>query len=776
MRLTHYELLGTDVEIHVVFSLCGGTGSGTFINLAYTLRHLLPQCKVTGYAVTPEVFKAMAQSGMELVEPNAFGAIMDLDYLMAMDMSSTPFNLEYLQEADDYPITSRPFNTVVFVDNQNANSDTYAKVEDLAQLISLALVTASGELSTGASSVGDNLEKHISDGGMDIINKKAWAGGIGACEITYKGEELGKLYSYKAAKHLIERFQNSCEDVDSIANAWIDSADVNIRENNGNDNVINFIHPKQLSYELSIINDKDNPKPEIEVYTKSVAPDPEKLKNKTDELWRRVNKALNELVVKQVNKECGISTTIKVLDSIQAQVNLFLGEMNKEKDEFIAKRPYHESEVNIAIEDVKSCFNTWRKKHLQEKCDDLIDAVRNLAILDLEIARRTSAISFYTTLTTGIQDQLTRVNNLNVSLIALYNKLIDYSGKITNGIGSQGQTFQIDLAQKSKDQVNVDPKDILIADFVKAMKSDVGILALSELDSQSLENKVLSYTNSLRVAKKWCQTSIDEIIDGMDEATFDKLIKDAISKSLPLFRADACGYQPIVNPCDAYYIGVPKKEVSRLCKDDKFVTYIDGTPNVSYINIGGKNRIIIYRQFGVVPVYELLNIKRWENVYSNPRFGNRCYHIDKNLETRMLREEFSVFPKVVTDDDILELWVKGFIFGLLKNENDKYYMQSQSEGDSLDDYWVELGAYRDDAFNAFRGHKSIVRKEFNNYFDNKEVVEGTEAMKVLLADAKLHYYDKYSQIKLTKQQLKNTKGFESIADLVRKELDFIKNL
>ena len=51
-----YELLGeADVEIHMVFSVAGGTGSGTFLNMAYTIKDVAPQCKLMGYAVMPDV-------------------------------------------------------------------------------------------------------------------------------------------------------------------------------------------------------------------------------------------------------------------------------------------------------------------------------------------------------------------------------------------------------------------------------------------------------------------------------------------------------------------------------------------------------------------------------------------------------------------------------------------------------------------------------------------------------------------------------------------------
>ena len=240
---------------------------------------------------------------------------------------------------------------------------------------------------------------------------------------------------------------------------------------------------------------------------------------------------------------------------------------------------------------------------------------------------------------------------------------------------------------------------------------------------------------------------------------------------MPLFRYDYHGYQPKEMPRDAYYIGLPDKTASRISKDDCFKNYVGGKVDVDYASIGGNSRIIIYRLIGVVPAYTLAGIPTYKSEYDA---FTRFSHIDSALKRRMDDEEFSLTPKRSTDEDLLDLWVKGFLFGLLKNENGKYYMYSPTVGDALDDYWVELNTYRDDAYAKFRTYKNIVRKEFTEFIDNQETKQGADAMKALLADAKANYLTKYSQINMTKEQLRS-KGYESIANLIRDELAHLKN-
>lgn len=87
-----YDLLGSETEVHMVFSLGGGTGSGTFLNTAYLIKRLFPTVKLSGYAVLSDVFRNMVTGAMSArVRPNAKGAIIDLDYLAHLTPDSTPW-------------------------------------------------------------------------------------------------------------------------------------------------------------------------------------------------------------------------------------------------------------------------------------------------------------------------------------------------------------------------------------------------------------------------------------------------------------------------------------------------------------------------------------------------------------------------------------------------------------------------------------------------------------------------------------------------------------
>ena len=765
-----YELLSTNTEIHMVFSVCGGTGCGTFINMTYLFRKEAPNCKLTGYAVLPDIFKSMSRSGMAKVAPNAYGAILDLDYLMHMGVGTNPIKLDYIK--DSYEIRERPFNSVVFIDNKNENLDTYTHVDELTEMISLALVTSAGELSSASASVSDNIEKNITEGMMDIENKKAWAAGMGICEIFFRNEEISNIYAIKAAKILIERMFNSCADADVIVNAWIDSPEVNIRENNNSDHVIDFIAEKNPQYELSI-NEDANAMPEVEQYLQMNKLKDEAVNEKVTALTSRVRNELRQLLITHVNKECGISTARSIIEAIDAQVDTFIAEMKKEKEELIDKQPRLRSTVETAVSDLKEYdarfFKT--KATLEEKEEDVIEAARDLCINMREISRRDAAIMVFNNLKSMLLTASGKIEMIAESLIACSKKFTADLAKLQNNVSKAAQTFQIDLAQNLATSLTVNQEEIVFADFVRSLDNGDKLYSFVDYSAEDIEKFILNYTRSLHTTKQYRETTIDDIINKMDPEAFDKMIRLAINKSLPMFRYSYRGHRPKENPRDSYYVGVPDKAHSRLVADDFFKRRIQNA-DCDFASIGVSDKIIIYRQIGVVPAYTINEVDEYRKEYED---CNADCHIDYNMEMRMQREEFSLNPKRATDDDLLDLWVKGFIFGLVKNENGEYMFQSQEHGDALDDNWVSIGKYRDEAFDNFRRYKASIRKEFTEYLENLASSKGADAMRAILADVHAAYLDKFSQINMTKDEIKKH-GFEKIRQLITDEITHAKNL
>ena len=448
--------------------------------------------------------------------------------------------------------------------------------------------------------------------------------------------------------------------------------------------------------------------------------------------------------------------------------------MTNEKEDFLSREPMLQSALDTACADLSEYDGKFFKKQkkLDDLANDVTDACRALGTCKLEIIRRTAAITFFNNLKGILNEGNRKINLITESLKAVNRDLATKLARIQNNVGKAPATFQIDLAQNSVNAISIVPDEIQIPEFVKGLHIDGNVYGFTELSNDEIEEAIMKYTRRLHTARNWKETGIDDIIDKMPQEEFDKIVRIAIEKAMPLFRFDYRGHMPKERPQDSFFVGVPNKLSNRLYKKDYFKSKLTGTMDVDFASIGVNDRIIIYRQVGVVPAYAIAALPEYKKEYEQCRVN--C-HYDTLLETRMQREDYNINPKKASDEDLLDLWVKGFIFGLIKNENGSYYFKSQEHGDALDDFWVKLGDYRDEAFDQFRTYKSSVRKEFNEFLDNLAVSKGATAIKEVIDDVKASYYDKYSQINMTKEEVKK-KGFEKIRELITNELTHIKKL
>ena len=110
-----------------------------------------------------------------------------------------------------------------------------------------------------------------------------------------------------------------------------------------------------------------------------------------------------------------------------------------------------------------------------------------------------------------------------------------------------------------------------------------------------------------------------------------------------------------------------------------------------------------------------------------------------------------------------------------KSEDGKYFVKNKTTGKALLNYWVELSAYRSDAFKAFLGDILTLRPQFKEYISTWQKNNGQDAIKKLRADVKEHYRDKYSQLNMDNEELLS-RGNEDVAELMEKELRYVETI
>ncbi len=775
-----YDLLGSETEVHMVFSLGGGTGSGTFLNTAYLIKRMFPTVKLSGYAVLSDVFRNMVTGAMSArVKPNAKGAIMDLDYLAHLTPDSDPVEIRGLHETDK--VNYRPFDALYFVDNSNENNDMFSHVDPLCEMIALAIVTSVGELGVALASVSDNVSKLIADGTMDIKNKKAWVAGFGCAEIVFDGHRLMKIYARKAMAQLINKMLNGgCDDPTTIANNWFDNT--KIRENLGKDDVIDYFMKPMPTHILTDLDEPDNPEPECLRYISNQAMEPQaKLDEKLSDLKARVDDALMRLMNEQANRECGIWLCDQILLSILHQLELCDSEMKEEKEHLEAELPRMESSLKTACHELSDCMGTFFKRNRKDYEAEVVNQTMKLAVAKREIERRKMARQFYGWLKERVNQSIGRVDIIMNNLQFLRNECGNEVQRILRS-NYNSNFFQFDLSTDYASRVECPMSDIVYNDFAREMQSEGGVAVLAGLTSKQTEETLMRFIRTLPAVRKYEAMTVDDALDALSEEELRTLIGKAVKKSLPLLPYTLHGFDADLRerPVECYYVGVANKNRSRLTRDNLFQNLVPNAKDIQFSEVGLANRVIIYRQLGVIPAFTVKALDNYEAEYdcweTNKRFGS---HWDANLCKRMAKERFVIEPKdEVSKALLLETWVDAVIFDLMKYNaaTGRYQIKSKGMGGrALKNWMVDMGSSREEAFRYLEDNIDVLNAEIRQAVHDMDV-PGPENPIRRLSEQAIEACKNNSYLETVSKcpiSLENIEHYPAEMDLIEKEMNFI---
>jgi hypothetical protein len=763
-----FEPKGSDVEINFVFSVGGGTGSGIYIDIAYLVKEAIGTANNTtsvAFIVMPDIFNYMATGpSMENVRPNGFGALKDLDFLMRKDIDQLGLELKYQDKT--IKIKSNPFEVVITVNNKNTVGETIGDLKDISEQIGLAMFTGASELSSNINSAYDNVRTVLSGGRLDIANKKAWAGGMGVSELSYDGNMLGNIYARRAISSMITNLITASNDSQRLANDFIDSQDVSIRENDGNDYLIDSLLTKQprTFFTLDTADDINNM---IANYLANIKVESEReITSNYNRKYSKVVAELKKYINSILNKDSGVANTKEFLIDLIRQLDIFIDEMIDEEKEFkdihqnIEGQILNETNYLSGLSGFSSIF---RKGDINATKQSISDNVNQQAVTINEILRRQYAQKFLNALRNEINSHKEKVDILLNRLERVKSSSLSIAANIQNNVNAKQRTFVIDLHKEDVNNVYVKKDDYIINDFIATIAYDNKLYDFHDIGEEIIEEHFWKYAKKLSKALEYRNKNIDDIIKELSKEEKEVLAKQLISKSNALWSYDLKGYKVGSSIHDDFVIGLPSEDSIFKNSFDNLLN----AQNISFVHTGVKNKIVCYRMEIAVPVYAVNDIEGYEKDYLN---SNISHHIDDNWVTKMDRENFSIWPEQ-KEDHSLEAWVLGFVYNFIKFEDGVYKVYSEDKGDALDDFLTSLSEYRDEAYDIFRKDDYVT--EMIGFIEEKRKKDGDDVTKKLIVDVIDNYRSKYSQINLKPDELKK-REFSKIADLLRREINFTR--
>lgn len=147
-------------NIIIIGSLCGGTGSGTFIDMAYSLREKYGyeiDSEITAYLIiAPELY-----GNTPSVKANTYAALKELNYYTAQ---GTNFNANY-DPVNLFSVKENrpPFDFVYLVGNRTNSGHKIVRKEKLSQIIAHKIFADfAEEISVNIKGHRDNVKKYFS--------------------------------------------------------------------------------------------------------------------------------------------------------------------------------------------------------------------------------------------------------------------------------------------------------------------------------------------------------------------------------------------------------------------------------------------------------------------------------------------------------------------------------------------------------------------------------------------------------------------------------------
>ena len=768
--------------INVFASVAGGTGSGMLIDtlclINKSMKEMSLQYNLYPWIVLPEIFKSMSSGpAMSNVRYNTYGAIRSLDFIEHLDPNDPAINFGYTT------ITEPLFDYAFVLNNLNQAGVAFDKLNDLIDVIAKSAFLPANKMGDEISSPFDNI-RHQQDGGVyNILNKKAWAASTGSAELIYDNQAVGRAYAYRIIAQLCNSVNQAVADGTDEANKFVDHQSVLIRENEGRDDVIDSLISSYPEYILTIdenttINDinnyiDDNAGNRIDAILQT------NLSNKIANTNREFESYLSNLMDNTTSGCVGVS--LQFIHSLKALISLFKAEMESEKQNLNAINSIPkqwEADLNGIKKSGISAF--FGSKVDEDNVEMLTQKLTNHVSNLREEKRRLWAIRFYNDFENTINNYEQQLQNLNSHLTKIHDK---YSDELLRQqqLASSTSKFQLYLHQSEVYNVSKFRLDDSIkADFHTHFSKEGGLLKLLSLSKEQVDAQIWNYARNTSPVRNAVNVSIDEVLSRMSSEEVINYIDQLKVLASPLWSYNTQGFNQTQLDLDRFVIvGVGNRDTSILATTPEFNTKFDTNGNhASYASTYQNDRVYVLIVEDLLPIYAVNNYGTYKSDYDQKLATNHpmAAYLDEKLNNRIISESFNIMP-TIEQDNILQLWVWGFVFGYIHfdPETNYYWIRSKSRGEAIHKYRFNLNKQRDVAFDIFKTEG--LYHEIEDLLNAEISRHGNEAINQKIQSIKDEesYLESYANISPLEQANLEDPKFKAVLNLVNQEIAIMTN-
>lgn len=725
-------LVDTKIEVHMAFSLSGGTGSGMFLPVSALVREAIKNCEITGYMYSPAFFDHLVEdSAKEMVVQNAYAAIAELDYCMHYGAPRhIPVTYSFGPTRNNkITLKKRPFDEVMFIDKQTfvgANGTmeyTYLDKTDAQELTAELLLLSSTDALTAHIGVMDNVRKKVAQGQFNVRDKFGWVMGFGLSELFIQGKDtLNKTAIEKGIEYLsaYTSVRDNFEP-ESIAYNWLNDLKLNETGDAGdnNDLIEDLYRLEERTQGFTL--DKMSAKPSIDEWYQMV--------EGTDATVERQRKdALKLKIESSIGTDYSFSELVDILDKLKDMIQASYNQLEKEK------KSVDKSLNDLGIIDYsnepqktikkKGLFGiSTTKENPNYKGDkaafeaDKINKLQKYAKFKADSVRKGVACTILANIkgiiTTNIERYRSRVKKAERTIIFGEEKLKPYTETTTTEPSKKHARNRINVTSSTYSLVVSNP---ILVDWLEEHLDDNN--CSEETLFKKVEDLIVARMSGNVVNSG--KSQLLSIINGLPDNS--SVLRDLLKNSAPLLSLDFHGESLSVDEF-TYIVGEDAVANALKVKLEKMyprkfeIVPIDSMPY----------SVMLYRIVGAVPPYFVNGIAgnndplSMEHTYEVAKTHKMDYTpFAHSMLQKQLENKFAVLKPYdeLEDGKVMDTWINFILLGYIhRSTSGRYWIPSTSCGERISDNLesrdmiLKLGDDRASSFETFRRHCSELLEE-----------------------------------------------------------------
>jgi len=709
------------VEIYIVGSLAGGTGSGMFLDIAFIARSFLDSLSnITGVMVLPRVFTGLA--GVALVRPNAYGALKEIERFSKMKLEDQ-FSINY--GTDEIQVARPPFDLLYLIDSENESGNVITETRDLLTLIADGLYIQIGsQIGTDADNTVDNIKTQLSVAGS-VRGRSASYCSFGVASLTVPVNQYQIMKINDARKLVSDGLINGVFLDDDLEGEVVRFLDDNKLREDDTDDVIDALSERdgggRLRFPLTLGQmtfDKNAAATIKQLHVthrgkmeRSVA---QALDTNYKGLLERASAAIGQWFEQAINRTNGVSYAQRFVDKLLAKLEWYQRMMESEsKDEQEKLKTVNFSTIEEQVREAGTAF-IRRESKVQTACENYKGLVDRESDLYLRRALRDKAAEFYGNLRSQVEDIQRRCGLIRLNLEAAL-KQFEQDYLDANRSLSVESPFEHTLRfDTEENRPAVTPED-----FVRWYREEQGSLAAwADMRADEVTRDVMTFVTARY--QPLTELSIDEVLHRGGSENVSQDLKQLSTLAVPLWRYDE-GKIPVVNRGiidEIFHYGVEDADRTVLKEPKVNGKVPQGSNAPSYVSTLDRHRITLFKVKVGVPLFALQGIDEMERAYKDP---------DKTVSNH-LHQEWETFPNLIprAGDGAALRWFAiaqaPEPFDIIKREGQWYYMKSQ-KGKRVDEGKLRLGQGRLNAYSHLEKNQELVR-ELEEKIDSITRTEG----------------------------------------------------